>query len=153
MQLTDLDRAALIQDIASRRKNARALAAQYSATISELRDFTVANLAEIEAARTALENGSENDATVTPAQLNDLWITKKFERLQRLEAVADLTYKRIQSDQFVGSDYATIIREFRSYMLQAANELGQLLHRGAGDVGSGDMLSVDIQGVDMGSLR
>lgn len=86
----------------------------------------------------------------TPKQLDDLWLTNKFERLKRIQFLADGMYESIVSGAYYGD--ATLMREYRSYLMLAANELGQLLHRGAGDSG-GDTLSVDIQGIDMENLR
>jgi hypothetical protein len=82
-----------------------------------------------------------------------MWITNKAQRLQRLQRVADIAYDDIVSGGLVGAELATAVREFRSYLTSAANELGQLLHRGAGDSGTGDYLSVELNGVDMDSLR
>lgn len=96
----------------------------------------------------------ENPAEVTPQQLADLWITSKFERLKRMQQVAEVTEKLIgYGTQLAPAELATAIREYRSYMMLAANELGQLLHRGAGDSGEGDSLNVSIQGVDMDTMR
>lgn len=90
---------------------------------------------------------------VSPQQLADLWITNKFERLKRLQTVADETYKAIEQGTESTAELAIITREFRSYLMLAANELGQLLHRGAGDAGTEDTLNINIAGVDMENLR
>jgi len=156
MQLTGLDRAALVQDIAGRVAPAGILAKRYGATVAELKGFVADNLTEIQQAQEALDNPETPLIdVVTPAQLADLWIANKFDRLVRLQRVADIAHDAIvfSNKDMSSSEQATMIREFRSYMLQAANELGQLLHRGAGDTGETDRLSVDMQGVDMDSLR
>lgn len=150
--LTAVDKQLLIQTIASRALTATELAKRYKTTIEELSEFTSENREAITQVRQALEEQTPS-TDATPMQLDDLWITKKFERLKRLQAVADSAYESIMFDQLIGADYATVLREFRSYLMLAANELGQLLHRGSGDSGTGDTLSVDIQGIDMETLK
>lgn len=151
--LTALDTAQLVQEIATRAAPARVLAGRYEATTEELRAFTAEHLDEIRAA--ADQAAGQSTTEPTPGQLSDLWITNKFERLKRYQDVADTAYDRLTfgTDDMPSAEYATVLREFRSYLMLAANELGQLLHRGAGDSGDGDTLSVDIQGVDMDNLR
>jgi hypothetical protein len=149
-ELEPEDISKLITDIALRAGTAKELARWYGVEIAWLREFVAANQEAIEQAKlTSVEDPPviEQDlATVTPTQLDDLWITKKFERLRRMQDIAD----RLQKD--AGYD-AMAAREFRSYLTLAANELGQLLHRGAGESSGGDILNVDIQGVDMEHLR
>lgn len=149
-RLTPVDQHALINAIANREGTAKQLAERYGATVQELRMFVEDHRAEIEQA--TVDNVPTPD-DITPQQLDDLWITNKFERLKRLQAVADTTYMAIDDHMLVGPDLAMAVREFRSYLMLAANELGQLLHRGSGDTGTGDTLSVDIQGIDMENLK
>jgi hypothetical protein len=150
VQLSAIDVAQLIYAIATREGTARELAQQYDMSVDELRVFTDTHMDKIKCIAASI---TKDDAVVTPTQLDELWISKKFERLLRLQVIADITYKAIKDEILVGSELATAIREFRSYLMLAANELGQLLHRGSGDSGQNDTLSVDIQGVDMDSLR
>ena len=155
--MTPAERQSLINAIALRQGTARELAKRFDATPEELREFVTNNLRAIEAAKRRLTDGAAAIAevdTVTPVQLDELWITNKFERLKRLQAVAEETYMSItQGAMVTPAEQAMAVREFRSYLMLAANELGQLLHRGSGDAGTGDSLSVDIVGVDMDSLR
>ena len=156
--LSKAERQGLINAIATRQGTVRQLAERYDATPDELREFTTANLPAIEAAKRRLtepEDTTEAAATLTPVQLDDLWITNKFERLKRLQVVAEETYGTITTAGAFASaaEQAMAVREFRSYLMLAANELGQLLHRGSGDAGTGDTLSVDMIGVDMETLR
>lgn len=151
--MTTADRLALINAIALREGTARQLSKRFNLPVADLRDFLEANRAAIEQASSAhLYSASEpeNGAMPTPKQLDDLWLTNKFERLKRIQFLADGMYDSIVSGAYYGD--ATLMREYRSYLMLAANELGQLLHRGAGDSG-GDTLSVDIQGIDMENLR
>jgi hypothetical protein len=154
--MTPADRETLINAIATREGSARELAKRYGYTKEELVNFLNNYRSEIEQ-RALLNHLRDTDQPpadmVTPTQLDELWITQKFERLKRLQDVADMTYKDIMSEGLTGAELATEVREFRSYLMLAANELGQLLHRGSGDSGTGDTLSVDIQGVDMDNLR
>jgi hypothetical protein len=153
-RLTAVDTAQLIQEIATRAAPARVLAERYGAAVAELRAFTEAHREAIESAAEAAKRAEET-AEPTPGQLDGLWITNKYERLRRYQDVAAGAYDRLTfgTDDMPSAEYATVLREFRSYLMLAANELGQLLHRGAGDSGDGDVLSVDIQGIDMDSLR
>lgn len=48
---------------------------------------------------------------------------------------------------------STILRELRSYMLLAANELGQLQHRGSGAGGDDTTATYDLPGIDLERLR
>jgi predicted transcriptional regulator len=150
-EMTPVDRVAIINAIASREGTAQQIAGWYGYTVDELRVFTAKEMEAIKLAREAYEasNEEEEDSdVVTPSQLSELWIGNKFARLKRYELVADHLMK-----EALRVPDATVLRELRSYMMAAANELGQLLHRGSGDAGAGDRLSVDIQGVDMESMR
>lgn len=141
-------RKALVFALVTKQGNARELSERFSRSVDWLRKFVEDNKQELEEARRAYELSQDTD-DVTPQQLSELWITKKFERLQRYEEIANLLYEEAKKDP---TD-STVLRELRSYLAAVANELGQLLHRGAGDAATGDTLSVDIQGVDLDSLR
>lgn len=152
-RMTSDVRRALIEVIANREGTAREIAEWYDTTPQFLAQFVQENQAALEAERRRIE-APEDTTTVTPTQLDDLWIANKFERLKRLQVVADETYDTIVNGAAMNpAEQAIVIREFRSYLMLAANELGQLLHRGSGDSGTGDMLSMEITGVDMESLR
>jgi len=146
-------RRALIHVIATREGTAAQIADWYGTTPAFLKTFVQENHAAIEA-EARRQTVPEDAATVSPADLDSLWITKKVERLTRLQTIADATYEGIQNGTFhSGADMAMAVREFRSYLMLAANELGQLLHRGSGENADGDTLSVNIAGVDMENLR
>lgn len=147
--MTPADKRALVMAIARRESNAKGLAARFGYTVKQLREFVAQNGAELVSAREELDTSTEPN----PEQLDDLWITKKFERLKRLQELADLQYKDAAHGDLVGPDLSTALREFRSYLALAANELGQLLHRGSGDSGTDETLSVNVEGVDMERLR
>lgn len=140
---------AMIRAIARREGTATELAKRFNVSTHNLRAFTTANLEAI----TEVATPAPTADTVSPTQLDELWITNKFERLKRLQDVADETYNAIKDGSDSTAELAVVIREFRSYLMLAANELGQLLHRGSGDSGTDDSLSVEITGVDMDSLR
>jgi hypothetical protein len=147
--MTPAGKRALVMAIARRESNAKGLAARFGYTVKELREFVAQNGAELVAAREELERSTEP----SPEQLDDLWITKKFERLKRLQELAELQYQDAAHGDLVGPDLSTALREFRSYLALAANELGQLLHRGSGDSGTDETLNVTVEGVDMERLR
>lgn len=140
----------LIAAIARREGTARQLAERFGYTTDELREFAKTHNSAIE---NFVNNKEDRLDTVTPTQLDELWISQKFERLTRLQSCAEIMFKEIKRERLEGSELATALREFRSYLMLAANELGQLLHRGSGDSGSGDTLSVEISGVDMDKMR
>lgn len=148
------DRSELLWTIAHKKGTASQIAEWYDTSPPQLRRWVTANRAAIEAEANRPEEATDEPADLSPTQLADLWITNKFERLKRLQAVADNTYKVIVDGSAMGAaEYSTVVREFRSYLMLAANELGQLLHRGSGDSGANDVLSVEIAGVDMENLR
>jgi len=153
--MSDSDHRELISEIASREYTGSQLAVRWSVAVPTLREFVASNQEAIEAERRRLDTPeSALSETVSPTQLDDLWITNKFQRLRRLQAVADETYDTIINGQAMNpAEQATVIREFRSYLMLAANELGQLLHRGSGDNATDATLSVEIAGVDMEQLR
>lgn len=160
MKLKPAERRALIRAIASREGNARELSERFGYSTKDLRAFVAQNRSELEEARQALEaykvgeaTGDESAGVVTPTQLDELWITNKFQRLRRLQELAEIQYQDAAHGDLVGVDLSTALREFRSYLTLAANELGQLLHRGSGDAGTGDVLSVEFEGVDTDNLK
>lgn len=149
-----MNRNALIRAIALRDRTANELAIDFNLDVQTLKDFVELNRPAIQAERDRLDNPPPDTGEPTPEQLSDLWITNKFERLKRLQEVAEEAYQNIVGGMYDSpAEQATVIREFRSYLMLAANELGQLLHRGAGDAGEGDSLKIEIAGVDMESLR
>lgn len=150
--MTPAQRRALTMAIASRESNAKELAARFGYTVKELKEFVAQNGAELVAARERLDVRA-SEAEPSPEQLDDLWISNKFERLRRLQELAEIQYRDVVTGDLVGPDLSTGLREFRSYLALAANELGQLLHRGSGDSGTSDMLNVNVEGVDMDALR
>jgi hypothetical protein len=141
------ERQALIIAIAAREGTAREISLQYDKPIAWLRRFVEENKEELKLARQALE--ADEGREVTPTELQALWITNKGERLARYEQVANALFQEALNNP---TD-STVLREFRSYLAAAANELGQLLHRGSGEAGMGDTVSYDIQGVDLDNLR
>lgn len=149
--MTETDRVALINAIATREGNARQLANRFGTTVDDLRLFVTHNREAITLAKEALVTDEEEDSRdVSPMQLAELWITNKYDRLERYQAVADHLCRLALID---GVYDPVVLRELRSYMMAAANELGQLLHRGSGEGNSGDSLSIDIGGVDMDTMR
>lgn len=149
--ISAVDRILLINALAFKERTITQLCTDYAASRDEIIAFGESNRDQIEKLR---KQGREPKPEITsseptPTQLNELWITNKFERLKRLQAVAEKLYESIDT---LGADAVTV-REFRSYLLLVANELGQLLHRGAGDSAEADTLRVDITGVDMETLR
>lgn len=150
-EMTPADRQALINALASREGTARQIASWYGTTVAVLKRFVKENHEELERTRAefdAAETDDDKSDVVTPADLDGLWISKKLERLTRLQNIADKLYEEV----IANPTDSTTLREFRSYTAAVANELGQLLHRGAGESGS-DSLSVDIPGVDLESMR
>lgn len=146
MDLTADEEANLIQDIATRTGTAEEIAKWYATTVDELQAWVATHKAELLEYR---DSGPERPLEPTPMELGDLWITNKFERLRRLEQIADATLEIIVAG---GVDQA-LLREFRSYLALAANELGQLLHRGSGESAEGETLEVSITGVDMDTMK
>lgn len=140
----------LIEDVALRKGTGAELAEKYGVSIEDLRDWVSDNKLLLKlAARKFKEEQSKLDDTVTPKQLAELWIGKKFDRLLRYQIIADELYEMILE----GSTDPTVLREFRSFCLAAANELGQLLHRGAGDSTDGATVRYNFGNVDMDALK
>jgi hypothetical protein len=135
----------LIAAIARREGTARQLAERFDRTTDELREFVKTHNSAIE---NFLNSNVDDESVVTPTQLDELWISNKFERLRRYETICDSLFKVCQD-----TPDAVALRELRSYLLAASNELGQLMHRGSGDAGTGDSLHVEIQGIDLDNLR
>lgn len=164
IELSPADRLTLVNDIASRAGKASEIAKWYGATVAELKAFTEDHRAEIEDARDRLEtaaltanyeskSGKLTNLEPTPKELDELWLTKKTARLNRMEEVADVLYRDIMHGNLAGTELATAVREFRSYLQAAANELGQLMHRGAGEANPDDTMSLQFNGVDLDNLR
>jgi hypothetical protein len=147
-RMTEMDRNQLIIAIATREGNARELATRFGTTVAELREFTEEHRSLIESVAESAQGSDDDSGEPTPSDLQGLWISSKTERLKRYQKVASDLYNEIKA----GSRDAATLREFRFYMQAVANELGQLLHRGAGESGS-DSLSVDMQGVELDNLR
>lgn len=91
------------------------------------------------------------DDVVSPADLDELWISKKTERLKRYQIIADQLMWACTSRSGKGAD-ATNLRELRSFMRYAAEELGQLLHRGSGEMGDNSTVNYTLPGVDFEDL-
>lgn len=134
----------ILYAIANREGSARELSTRFKVPIEELRELVESHRNELERIRESIDNDDSNGEP-TPKDLSELWITNKTERLRRYQNIVDMLIDEKQFDT-VG------LREIRSYMVLAANELGQLLHRGAG---SGDEVQVNytISGVDMDNLK
>lgn len=140
----------LIEDVALRRGTAQELSDKYAVPINELREWAKENQFLLKlAAKTFEEEQEKLSETVTPKQLSELWISKKFDRLLRYQKIADALELLIDE----GSTDPTVLREFRSYCLAAANELGQLLHRGAGESSDGATVRYNFGNVDMDALK
>lgn len=151
LTLTVPERAELLNDIASRQYTGGQLARMYETTIPELKEFITKNKSILDGlvSKETEQTPSDTFSEPTPKELDDLWISKKVDRLNKLQRVADVLYQ----DIIFGNGDATNLREFRSYLMAAANELGQLMHRGSGDAGSGEMLSLEISNVDMDAMK
>lgn len=149
------ERAQLVTYIATREGTAKEIARWFDTTVSELKRFVETNYEEIAEAKKASEAYTVDTPSdvVSPTQLDELWITNKFERLKRYQILAEVLYDDAASGKLSGADLSTCVREFRSYAALAANELGQLLHRGSGEAGTGDTMNVHFEGVDTEQLK
>lgn len=151
-ELTPIDRGTLINALAGREGTAKQIASWYDfPSVQALKEWVEENKEEIQATKDRIDNYEIKQApsnVVTPTELEQLWITNKFARLARYETIANLLFDEARRDP---TD-STVLRELRSYLVAAANELGQLLHRGSGESGT-DSLSVDIQGIDLENLK
>lgn len=145
----------LCVEIASRAYTAVELSARWGIALPGLKAFVEAHRPRLEAIREKLDKGEppELDETVTPAQLDALWITKKAERLKRYQALAERLYEEAMHGGLSGADLSTNVREFRSYLALTSNELGQLMHRGSGEASDDTTVSYSITGVDMDTMR
>lgn len=143
------------------------MAERFNMPVSRLRAFVsehedsirhVAEEAEWEEQRAAEEAAREEEMEnafpdlVTPAVLDQLWISKKSERLRRYQIIADKLFDNCVALDGHGLTDATTLRELRSFMRYAAEELGQLLHRGSGDMPENSTVNYTLPGVDMENL-
>lgn len=109
----------LILDLAVGTLKAGELAEKYKCEVWELRAFVDKNREELEQVRSELDG-------------NGLWVTNKVARLRRYQSVLEILLPAAYMLD------PMVIREIRSYLNDVADELGQLLNRGAGEnVGSG----------------
>lgn len=136
--------AELVAAIASRQWTAQELSKIFNMSVPELRLFVNANIDRIEEARAVYDELEAQSAQ----EMTELWIANKFERLRRLQSVANVLYEGA-----IRTFDATILRELRSYLALASNELGQLMHRGSGEVGDGTVANYLIDGVDIKELQ
>jgi hypothetical protein len=136
--------AELVAAIASRQWTAQELSKIFNRSVDELRAFVDEHLDSIEEAREVYDELEAESAQ----ELTELWIANKFERLRRLQKVAEVLYEGA-----IRTYDATILRELRSYLALASNELGQLMHRGSGDNQDGAVANYLIDGVDVNDLR
>lgn len=149
-RLNEADHIELINDIATRAGTIKELCAWYELTEDELRAFLESNREAIEeVANGGSESEPEPSTEPSPTELEDLWITNKFERLKRLQELCDIAIETMRTE---GADQA-MMREARSMMMLASNELGQLLHRGSGESAGTDTLNVVFDGIDNEVLK
>jgi hypothetical protein len=152
VKLSAADRLTLLNAIAGREGTASQISKWYGISVPKLKEFVEANREDLERIREELEANEreevQDNSDINVADLDKLWITQKPARIARIQNIADLLYEEAKRDP---TD-STVLRELRSYMALVANELGQLLHRGAGESGT-DAMNVDIQGVDLEKLR
>lgn len=172
----------IIHAVALREGTGRELAERFSMPVEALRAFvaehedSIRHIAEeaaweaenaaqeVEAAKASKgrtiaagfeEIDSENtfpDSDVDPITLDELWISKKSERLKRYQIIADRLFTACVVQGGRGLSDATTLRELRSFMRYAAEELGQLLHRGSGDMPENSTVNYTLPGVDMENL-
>lgn len=152
----------MIHAVALREGTARELAERFNMPVKALRAFvaehedTIRHIAEEaawEAQRAAAEAEAAPDDVVLPKDLDELWISKKTERLRRYQVIADQLFYACTALDKRGLTDATTLRELRSFMRYAAEELGQLLHRGSGDMPEDATVRYVLPGVDMENLR
>jgi hypothetical protein len=148
------ERQSLIRAIAAREGNAAELSARFGMPTEALRSFVAENRAEIAGYAAALaDQTAPDDDEPDVSVLDELWITNKTERLRRYQVLADKLFREIEAGTYDGAELAMAVREYRSYCTVVANELGQLLHRGAGDSGTGDTLTSSVIGIDLDALK
>jgi small-conductance mechanosensitive channel len=149
MKLTEAEHIELIKDIANRAGTVAELCSWYGMSRAQLERFLEDNREAIEEEANGGAEPAQESTEPTPTQLEDLWITNKFERLKRLQDIADMAIEYMKTE---GADQA-MMREARSMMMLASNELGQLLHRGSGDSAGTDTLNVVFDGIDTEVLK
>jgi len=172
----------IIHAVALREGTARELAERFNMPVPALRAFVaehedsirhIAEEAEWEAQNAAEEAARAKDrrtrlvaagfeetnsesafpeSVVSPADLDELWISKKTERLKRYQIITDQLFNACVAQDRYGLTDATTLRELRSFMRYAAEELGQLLHRGSGDMPENSTVNYTLPGVSMEDL-
>lgn len=133
----------LLLDIARREFTTRQLMDMYELSKEELEAFVQDNYDMLTNLRNQLND--PNSELSEEVEVSQLWISSKVERLKRYQQIAE----RLINSQV---DDATTLREIRSYLRYAAEELGQLLHRGSGEGASDSTVHYSIEGVDMEKL-
>jgi hypothetical protein len=136
MAILKRHKAALIRDLASGEYTAKELAEKYRCQTVELRAFVDMYRAELEEVRHEMER----IALLTDG--DGLWVTSKKERLRRYQQVLEILLPAASTLD------PMVIREIRSYLNDIADELGQLLNRGAGENNEDVMTNYTINGVD-----
>ena len=148
--LDPVDLAFFMLDLAGRAGTIDELAAWYECTEDEISVFVEDNrsaLTQLRDRMTETKPITEEDNKLPEVtSINELWISSKLSRLQRLQKFADDLYAQGPYD-------AVTAREFRAYLMLAANELGQLLHRGSGDDTNSQGMNVSFGLVDMEKLK
>lgn len=143
------NRPELIAAIASRQHTARELAAMFDMTTAQLRKFVDQNRPEIEQAHSDMELARAELALGEESEEVPelIWIKDKDKRLLIYQSLAERLFiaARITFD-------STILRELRSYLYYAAQELGQLQHRGSA-TGDGTTVTYDFGGLDLERLQ
>ena len=158
--MTKQRRAILIEDIASREYTAKELEDKYGLDRDALLDFRDTHIEEITLVRKRLDEDAaiaaelgDRDIPIwellrqlSDVELSSLWIIKKSQRLLRYQTIVDLLFTTRDHD-------ATTLREIRSYLSNAAEELGQLPNRGSATDGEDTKASYTIIGVDPDELK
>jgi hypothetical protein len=129
MAILKTQRNLLILDLALGVLNAGELADKYNCEVAELRAFVTKNREELEKVRGELDS-------------NGLWVTSKLARLRRYQYVLEMLLPNAYLMD------AMVIREIRSYLNDIADELGQLLNRGAGENTQGTRVDYTVNGVN-----
>jgi hypothetical protein len=129
MAILKTQRNLLILDLALGVLNAGELSDKYNCEVAELRAFVTKNREELEKVRGELDN-------------NGLWVTSKLARLRRYQYVLEMLLPNAYLMD------AMVIREIRSYLNDIADELGQLLNRGAGENTQGTRVDYTVNGVN-----
>jgi hypothetical protein len=129
MAILQRHRNSLILDLALGKLTAGELADKYQCEVEELKVFVDKYQEELVRVRNELDD-------------DGLWVTSKRARLRRYQYVLELLLPGA-----VTMD-AMIIREIRSYLNDVADELGQLLNRGAGENNENIRTNYTINGVN-----